>query len=148
MRIGIKSGSFSLITPGHIWMLRQCKEQCDYLIVLTNSDHYIQRKKGFVPISLIGRMEILKSIKYVDEVGWFEGTYEDTWIENFKVHFLTQRFGADAQLIVFHSEEIRNNAHIPARRFADEIIFVPRIEGSTTDIIATIAKNYRKGLPE
>ena len=134
MRIGIKSGTFRILTPGHIWALNYCAARCDYLIVLTNSDEYLLRKKGSCPIKLLDRLTILSSLKMIDEIGWFPEDTEDSWIELFKYSEFTQ-FPDPKKLIVFHSIETQNKEYIPAKHLADEIIYVPRVEGSTTKII-------------
>lgn len=140
MRVGIKSGTWRLVLPGHIWCLEECKKHCDYLIVLTNEDKIIEDRKGFVPIGLEARKYILSNIKAVDEVGHFSGYTEDFWISCFRQERLKQEFGVDSKLVVFHTSEIQNEHWVPGKNDADKIIFIPRIEGSTTDIIKEIKK--------
>ena len=137
--IGIKSGTFTILHPGHIWMLDICKEHCDYLIVLTNSDDYIKRKKGVVPIDLQGRMSILRALKQVDRVDTFPEDTEDRWIQEYKKELL--EIFPDAKLIVFHSIETYGKDHIPAADVADEIVYIPRMAGSTTEIFNVIMEN-------
>lgn len=126
MRVGIKSGVFGLFHAGHIFCFQECRKKCDYLIVLTNNDEYVLRKKGNVPINLNDRLYILKHIKGIDEADWFSGDTEDSWIENFKKNRLCQEFGANAELIVFHSDELEGNLSVPGERFADKIFFIPK----------------------
>lgn len=67
--IGFANGCFDLFHIGHLNLLKRCKENCDYLIVGVNTDEYIQQYKNRYPIiPLEERLEIVKSIKYVDEV--------------------------------------------------------------------------------
>lgn len=134
--IGIKSGTFTLLHPGHVWMLKICKAHCDHLIVLTNSDDYLMRKKGVVPINLQGRIRLLESIKYVDQVSWFEGDTEDKWIRDFKNNLPDSQ--PRPKIIVFHSLELYGKPNIPAQDCADEIIYIPRIDGSTTRMFKII----------
>jgi len=138
MRIGIKSGCFSLLHAGHIFALRYAASRVDYLIVLTNDDKYVLKKKGSVPIPLKDRMSILAAIKYVNEVHWFPQSTEELWIGNFKSCRLYADFGQDAKLVVFHTIELANSDSVPAQSLADEIIFIPRIDSSVSDIFATI----------
>lgn len=142
MIVGIKSGTFTLLGPQHIWALNECKRYCDYLIVLTNSDSYIQRKKGCVPISLWDRMYILRNIKCIDMVDTFTGDTEDKWIEAFYKNRLEKDFGKEAKLVVFHSDEMEGQKKVPGEKWTDDIIYIPKIHSpikmSTTKIFETI----------
>lgn len=62
-------GVFDLFHAGHLNILRRCKEHCDYLIVGVDSDDLTECYKSKRPaISQEDRMEIVKAIRYVDEV--------------------------------------------------------------------------------
>ena len=43
-KIGVTFSTFDLLHPGHILMLEDCKNVCDYLIVGVQSDPTIDRK--------------------------------------------------------------------------------------------------------
>lgn len=62
------SGFFDPIHRGHITLFGEAKKLGDKLIVHTHRDECCIRKKGFVFMSLDDRLEILRSIKYIDEV--------------------------------------------------------------------------------
>jgi glycerol-3-phosphate cytidylyltransferase len=73
-KIGVVFSSFDLIHPGHIRMLKDAKNQCDYLIVGVQDDPTIdikyRNKTGIKnkPIYLFNeRIEMIESIKYIDE---------------------------------------------------------------------------------
>ena len=67
--IGFTCSAFDLIHPGHILMLKDCKNVCDYLIVGLQSDPTIDRKTKNKPIQTLEERKIMiESIKYVDEV--------------------------------------------------------------------------------
>jgi|688.fasta_scaffold48761_6 glycerol-3-phosphate cytidylyltransferase len=72
MKKGFTCGIFDLFHAGHVLMLKECKDNCDYLIVAVNSGENISNeinKNKNVPIFTIEeRVSILKSCKYVDEV--------------------------------------------------------------------------------
>jgi D-beta-D-heptose 7-phosphate kinase/D-beta-D-heptose 1-phosphate adenosyltransferase len=71
------NGCFDILHIGHIKLLEFCKQQGDFVIVGLNSDESVKRLKGDKrPINKQqDRLNILKSIKYVDEVVIFN---EDT----------------------------------------------------------------------
>lgn len=69
MKKGFTCGAFDLLHAGHAEMLRDCKKVCDYLIVGVQSDPSIDRPRKNRPVqSFEERIEMVKSIKYVDEV--------------------------------------------------------------------------------
>jgi len=68
--IGFTCSTFDLLHPGHILMLKDCKNHCDYLIVGLQIDPTIDRPNSKnKPIqTLEERFLMINSIKYVDEV--------------------------------------------------------------------------------
>ena len=63
------SGSFDLFHIGHLNLIKNAKRRCDYLIVGVNTDELVESYKNKRPIvPLEERAEIVRSIKYVDEV--------------------------------------------------------------------------------
>ncbi len=67
--IGYTAGVFDLFHIGHLNLIKRAKQNCDYLIVGVNSDKLVQQYKNKTPIIPENeRMEIIKSLKYVDEV--------------------------------------------------------------------------------
>ena len=69
MRTGITFSTFDLLHAGHVQMLREAKEQCDYLIVGLQTDPTIDRPEKNQPVqTIVERYTQLKAISYVDEV--------------------------------------------------------------------------------
>tara|TARA_B100001113_G_scaffold311528_1_gene275409 strand:- start:332 stop:748 length:417 start_codon:yes stop_codon:yes gene_type:complete len=69
MKIGFTCSTFDLLHAGHIAMLREAKEQCDYLICGIQTDPTIDRPEKNKPIqTLVERWTQLQGVKYVDEI--------------------------------------------------------------------------------
>ena len=68
-KIGITFSTFDLLHAGHILMLKEAKEQCDYLICALHIDPSIERESKNKPIqSLYERYIQLRAVSYVDEI--------------------------------------------------------------------------------
>ena len=69
MRVGITFSSFDLLHAGHVLMLKEAKQQCDYLIVGLQLDPSLERSyKSKSSQSIVERYVQLKGSKYVDEI--------------------------------------------------------------------------------
>ena len=69
MKIGFTCSCFDLLHAGHILMLKDAKEQCDYLICGLQVDPSIDRKEKNSPVqTLVERYSQLHSCRYVDEI--------------------------------------------------------------------------------
>jgi glycerol-3-phosphate cytidylyltransferase len=69
MKIGFTASTFDLLHAGHVSMLREAKEQCDYLICGLQVDPSVDRPTKNSPIqSIVERQVQLSAVKYVDEV--------------------------------------------------------------------------------
>jgi len=67
--VGYTTGVFDMFHIGHLEILRKAKEYCDYLIVGVSSDALVESYKNKRPIiPFQDRLEIVKSIKFVDSV--------------------------------------------------------------------------------
>ena len=69
MIIGFTASAFDLLHSGHIMMLREAKQQCDYLICGLQIDPSIDRPDKNKPIqSIVERYTQLAAVRYVDEI--------------------------------------------------------------------------------
>lgn len=119
----ITFGTFDLFHMGHLNILRRSKSLGDHLIVGVSSDELNYRKKKLLPAySLAHRMEIVRAIRYVDEV--------------FVEHSLEEK----RDYILAHQADILvmgNDWEGKFDEFNDvcKVVYLPRTEGvSTTDI--------------
>lgn len=69
MKTGITFSTFDLLHAGHVMMLKEAKNTCDYLICGLHVDPKIERPQKNSPTqSLPERYMQLSSVKYVDEI--------------------------------------------------------------------------------
>lgn len=126
----ITFGTFDLFHIGHLNMLKRCKEYGDYLVVGVSSDKLNFEKKSKYPIfNEENRMDIIKNIKYVDEV------------------FLEESLELKHEYIKKYKSDIFIIGDDWQGKFDDlnsicKVIYLPRTENiSTTDIIYDIKNN-------
>ena len=69
MKVGFTASTFDLLHAGHVQMLREAKEQCDYLMVGLQMDPSGDRPEKNGPIqTVVERYTQLKAVSYVDEI--------------------------------------------------------------------------------
>ena len=67
-KVGFTQGTFDMFHIGHLNLIRNARQYCDYLIVGVNTDELVETYKGkrtIVPFE--ERIAIVESIRYVDE---------------------------------------------------------------------------------
>lgn len=130
---GFACGVFDLYHPGHVLMLRDCKEHCDHLTVALNRsenfDEAINPGKRKPFFTLEERKMVLNSIKYVDEIIDYQTEEELTEIMstgNYDVRFL--------------GDDYKGNP-ITAAEAIRKIIYIDRSHGySTSKLVEQIRK--------
>ncbi len=82
-RVGYAAGAFDLFHIGHLNILKHARSACDYLIAGVVSDEMLVATKGRAPVvPLAERLEIVRSVRYVDEaVAEVVPDKLDTWRE-------------------------------------------------------------------
>jgi glycerol-3-phosphate cytidylyltransferase len=77
MKMGFTASTFDLLHAGHVQMLADAKDQCDYLVVGLQVDPSVDRPEKNKPVqTLVERFIQLKGVKYVDEIICYQ-TEED-----------------------------------------------------------------------
>tara|TARA_R110000803_G_scaffold54085_5_gene110713 strand:- start:524 stop:967 length:444 start_codon:yes stop_codon:yes gene_type:complete len=67
--VGITFSTFDLLHAGHIAMLRDAKEQCDYLICGLQVDPSKDRAEKNSPVqTLVERWTQIQAVQYIDEI--------------------------------------------------------------------------------
>ena len=87
---GIIAGAFDLIHPGYVRMFKEAKEYCNHLTVALHEDPSFARPHKLKPVqSVEDRKEILRAIKYVDDivVYYAEETFL-SYLKDYEVRFL------------------------------------------------------------
>ena len=136
-KIGYTTGVFDLFHIGHLNILRRAKEQCDYLIVGISTDDLVEKykqKKPVVPFE--ERVEIVKAIRYVDEV--VPQTTMDKFSAWEKLHF-------DA---LFHGDDWKNsdmyNKYIEEFKGTGvELVFLPHTDGTSSTMLTEVLQQIR-----
>ena len=128
---GVIAGNFDVIHPGYIKTFKECKENCDHFTILLHSDPTIERPNKLKPVlSVEERIEVLSSIKYVDEIQVY--TYEKELVKLLKEGSYDIRFLGDDYL----------NKSFTGDKLGIQIHFISRDHGwSTTKFKNTIAKS-------
>lgn len=67
--VGLTASTFDLLHAGHIAMLREAKDHCDYLICCLQVDPSQDRPEKNAPVqTIVERYSQLQAVKYVDEI--------------------------------------------------------------------------------
>ena len=82
--IGFVASTFDIFHPGYALMLKECSENCNYLVVGLHENPVWERQDKNSPImSLNERFLVLKSISYIDEIAPYKNESELTNLLSF-----------------------------------------------------------------
>lgn len=124
----IVNGTFDILHRGHLEMLRYAKEHGDYLLVAIDTDARVKELKGSTrPINnQSDRKFMLESLKYVDEVRFFDSKEELVdIIREYKPDVMVK--GSD-----YKDKSVVGKQNVPT------VLFYDRTEHSTTQTIQDI----------
>lgn len=83
-KVGYTTGVFDMFHIGHLNILKRAKEQCEYLIVgVTTDELCFIRKNKYPLINQQDRMEIVRAIRYVDEVVYQENMDKSSAVKEY-----------------------------------------------------------------
>lgn len=138
---GYTTGVFDVFHVGHLNILKQAKENCDYLIVGISSDELVRACKHKTPvIPFLERMEIVSAIKYVDEVvpQWDKNKFEAWQQHRFDVMFVGDDWKGSK---IFMETEEKFRPH------GVEIVYFPYTPGVSSTILQEKLKYYPEITP-
>ena len=137
-KIGYTQGTYDLFHIGHLNLLKNAKEQCEYLIVGINTDRLVKEYKNKnVVISEQDRAKIVESIKFVDEI-ILTDTLDKKDIAN-KIKFNVIFIGSDWE----NKRWIETKKDM--KKIGIDVVFLPHTDGiSSTDIRAKINNTIYK----
>lgn len=125
-KIGFVCGFFDILHEGHINILSQAKDMCDYLIVGVGTDDFMKHRKNRESIlSYEQRASVVKAIRYVDEVVPEENL--DKIAAYKKYHFDVMFAGSDHK-----NEQIYIEAEKTLKRFGVDTIYISRINDTSS----------------
>src|SRR5690349_4096278 len=135
MIIGFACGIFDLFHPGHVIMLKECRANCDYLIVALNKAENVSPEinpnKRSPIFDIRERKMIMESCRYVDEVLQYnseEELYEIMRSLKIDIRFLGDDYmgkpitGADLNLKLHYLDRSHNySSTLIFNRIADRL---------------------------
>lgn len=131
--IGYTTGVYDMFHIGHLNLIKRAKEQCDYLIVGVSTDELVKKEKNKTPvIPYSERVEIIESIRYVDEV--VPQLDKDKLAAWNKYHFDKMFVGSD-----WKGTPQWNRFEEQFASLGVEIVYLPHTDGiSSTELTAYI----------
>jgi len=129
MIIGYTNGYYDILHIGHLSLLRNASALCDRLIVGVIADDECRKRKKKTPvIPLNQRLEIIRSVKYVDAA---VPVYRDDKLEQYnKYHYNILFVGSD------HFEEplwIMQESGLETSGV--RVIYIENVKGISTTVI-------------
>ncbi len=127
--IGYTTGVFDMFHIGHLNILKKAKAQCDFLIVGVSTDELVFKEKNKIPIiPFKDRVEIVKSIRYVDQV--VAQKDKDKFGAFKKYGFHKMFVGGD-----WKGTDAWNNFEKQLAPFGVEIVYFPHTDGISSTIL-------------
>ena len=136
MVLGYTTGVFDLFHIGHLNLLRNAKSICDKLIVGVTTDELVSYKHKKAVIPFHERVEIIRSVKYVDSVIAQESMDKfEVWK---KVKFDVMIVGDD-----WYSSDKWSDYEKQFKEVGVKIIFFPYLKGTSSTLINQTLQNLR-----
>ena len=128
--IGYTTGVFDMFHVGHLNLIRRAREKCDRLIVGVSTDEVVEQYKGHRPIiPYAERVEIVKAIRYVDEV--VPQTTMDKFAAWEKLRFNRLFHGND-----WKGSAMYNEVEAKLAAVGVEVVYFPYTQGTSSTMLA------------
>lgn len=134
-KIGYTSGVFDLFHIGHLNILKNAKQYCDFLIVGVSTDELVEsykHKKPIVPFE--ERIAIVEAIKYVNQV--VPQTDMDKRKAWDTLHYDALFHGDD-----WKGSELYNKYIAQFEGTGVDMIFLPHTEGTSSTLLAEVIRS-------
>ena len=129
MVIGYTTGVYDLCHVGHLNILQQAKEHCDYLIVGVSTDELVQKEKNKTPIIPFNeRCKIVEAIRFVDKV--VPQVDKNKYAAWEQYHFNKMFVGSD-----WKGTEAWNNYESQFAPVGVEIVYLDHTDGISSTIL-------------
>ena len=133
--VGYTTGVFDLFHVGHLNILKKAKLCCDYLIVGVSTDELVYKYKNKYPVIPYNeRVEIIKAIRYVDEVVEQKNMNKyEAWE---KLHFDKYFHGDD-----WKNTELYKITEEKLKKVGVKVVYFPYTVGTSSTIIKNFLYN-------
>lgn len=128
-KVGYTTGVYDMFHIGHLNILKQAKEQCEYLIVGVSTDELVQKTKNKTPIiPYEDRVKIIEAIRYVDKVVPQEN--KDKIAAHEKYHFDVMFVGDD-----WKNSELFSNCEKELSKRGSCVVYFPYTQKISSTIL-------------
>lgn len=136
-KVGYTTGVFDLFHIGHLNLLKNAKEMCEYLIVGVSTDEVVESYKHKRPIiPYAERIAIVEAIRYVDRV--VPQTDMDKMKAWEELHFNVMFHGDDWKGSALYEKYIED-----FRNVGVEVEFLPHTQGTSSTMLTAVLHEIR-----
>ena len=135
-KIGYTTGVYDLFHIGHLNLLKKCKEACSHLIVGVTTDELVSYKHKKAVIPFEERIQIVQSIRYVDEV--VPQTSMDKMEAWEELHFDVMFVGDD-----WKNTDKWNEFEEQFERIGVDIVYFPYTKGISSTLLNQVLVKIR-----
>lgn len=131
-KVGYTTGVYDLFHIGHLNVLKNAKEQCEYLIVGVSTDELVQKEKNKTPIiPFEERVRIVEAIKYVDMVVTQENKNKLEAYHKYKFDamFVGSDWKGSPQWNKFEEE---------LKPYGADVVYLPHTDGTSSTLLTEV----------